>query len=452
MRVVAMRSSRVELVSIATDVDVWETWTWSIAWMFVDLRPPASAGRSMMAGEPMGFSFRKSVKMGPLRLTASKSGVSVSAGVKGARLTSGPRGTYVTIGAHGLRYRQRIDQPMPSRDPRPSAPVTTRSAEPTYDPTDPAAIRTADVSELVEASNAEVLAELNERAHLPAYAPWVFGLTVMLFLITGGSLPALAWTIAVIGVVGGSFVARGDRINRTTPLYYELTDTPKRTFTTLSSLVRTMGGAQRVWRVQAQQANHDWKRNAGAGQLISRAAVTVGRASPPFIRTNVEIQGITAGATHLLFFPDHLLVFQQGRYGAVDYRTLQASAHLTTFIEHGSVPGDAQVVSHTWQYVNKNGGPDKRFNNNRQLPVMRYGEVHLTSASGLNMVLHVSNAGAAEAFARGLMQLQTERAFDFPEETVGPPGSVTAATGARTAGTTEAERGGTTARKQSNGR
>ncbi len=35
----------------------------------------------------MGLSYRKSTKIGPLRITASKSGISYSAGVKGARIT-----------------------------------------------------------------------------------------------------------------------------------------------------------------------------------------------------------------------------------------------------------------------------------------------------------------------------------------------------------------------------
>jgi hypothetical protein len=373
----------------------------------------------------MGLYFRKSVKLGPLRLTASKSGVSVSAGVKGARLTSGPRGTYITVGAHGLTYRQRIDRPPATRSvlqvPNPRPP-----AEPTYDPTDPFAIQTADVSELVDASNAQVLAELNERARLPAYAPWIFGLTIVFFLFTAGSVPALAWLVAALGAAAGVLVAQGDRHNRTTPLYYDLADGPGRTFADLGSLVKTLGGAQQVWRVQTRQANHDWKRNAGASHLLNRSAASAGVASPPFIRTNIEVTGINAGATQLYFMPDHLLVRQQGQYGAVDYRTLQVTVHPTSFIEDGRVPRDAEVIRHTWQYVNKKGGPDRRFKNNRQLPVMRYGEVQLTSPSGLNLVLHVSNAGVADSFARGVTQLQ-QRALDYAHEAVRPAGPQAAA-------------------------
>jgi hypothetical protein len=55
----------------------------------------------------MGFSYRKSVKMGPFRVTASKSGISYSAGVKGARVTKRANGrvqTTLSVPGTGLRY------------------------------------------------------------------------------------------------------------------------------------------------------------------------------------------------------------------------------------------------------------------------------------------------------------------------------------------------------------
>jgi hypothetical protein len=55
----------------------------------------------------MGYSYRKSVKAGPFRITASKSGISYSAGVKGARVTKRANGrvqTTLSAPGTGLRY------------------------------------------------------------------------------------------------------------------------------------------------------------------------------------------------------------------------------------------------------------------------------------------------------------------------------------------------------------
>ncbi len=59
----------------------------------------------------MGWFYRRSAKFGPFRLNFSKSGIGVSAGIKGARVSTGPRGTYLNLGTNGIYYRQKIDGP-----------------------------------------------------------------------------------------------------------------------------------------------------------------------------------------------------------------------------------------------------------------------------------------------------------------------------------------------------
>jgi len=55
----------------------------------------------------MSFYLRKSFRIGPIRLNLSKSGVGVSAGVRGARVgVSGDGRAYVHGGRHGLYYRK----------------------------------------------------------------------------------------------------------------------------------------------------------------------------------------------------------------------------------------------------------------------------------------------------------------------------------------------------------
>jgi hypothetical protein len=56
----------------------------------------------------MGFYFRKSVRFGPVRVNFSKSGIGLSAGIRGLRVSTGPRGNYVQAGAHGFYYRAKL--------------------------------------------------------------------------------------------------------------------------------------------------------------------------------------------------------------------------------------------------------------------------------------------------------------------------------------------------------
>jgi hypothetical protein len=56
----------------------------------------------------MGLFFRKSIKLGPLRINLSKSGIGISFGVPGARVSAGPSGSSLTVGGKGVYYRKRL--------------------------------------------------------------------------------------------------------------------------------------------------------------------------------------------------------------------------------------------------------------------------------------------------------------------------------------------------------
>jgi len=96
------------------------------------------------------------------------------------------------------------------------------------------------------------------------------------------------------------------------------------------------------------------------------------------------------------------LVFEGSQVGAISYDCLSVTLGQTRFVEDDDVPSDAQVVDRTWRYVNKNGTPDRRFANNRHLPVVLYSQLDIFSQSGLNIALESSNPSKAAAFKVGL--------------------------------------------------
>lgn len=80
---------------------------------------------------------------------------------------------------------------------------------------------------------------------------------------------------------------------------------------------------------------------------------------------------------------------------AVFYKNLHLTSATTRFIEEESLAPDAQVVDKTWRYVSESGGPDRRFNSNRQSPVCAYSEYMLKSDTGI----YTTSKPAAMAFA-----------------------------------------------------
>lgn len=102
-----------------------------------------------------------------------------------------------------------------------------------------------------------------------------------------------------------------------------------------------------------------------------------------------------------------ILVQQNGVFGSISYSNLECAKSSVQFSEDDCVPSDAKVLHTTWRFVNKDGGPDRRFNDNRQIPVVQYGEILLRSESGLRLALMTSSAGVAQAFVAGMRVFQS---------------------------------------------
>ncbi len=192
---------------------------------------------------------------------------------------------------------------------------------------------------------------------------------------------------------------------RVSRLFYELNEAEQHRYSLVQQALSDLAKSHRTWRVKGESMTPDWKRNAGASTLVRRAPVSVAYSKPPRVEANVSIPCIDTGRAKLFFLPDVILYWEQGTYGAIAYNDFRIEQQFTRFIEDGQVPADATVVDRTWRYVNKNGGPDRRFNNNVQLPVVQYGVLVLTSAHGLNIHLNTSNAQVAASFANSWREL-----------------------------------------------
>jgi hypothetical protein len=200
-------------------------------------------------------------------------------------------------------------------------------------------------------------------------------------------------------LVTGVFVHEKNAEKRTSRLFYELGETEQQRFTIVQTTLGHLAKSHQVWRVKEKSATSDWKRNAGASSLISSVPIHVGCSNPPRVETNVAVPSISMGQARLFFLPDVILYWEAGTFGAVAYNDFRVEQSTTRFIEDGFVPTDATVVDRTWRYVNKNGGPDRRFNNNAQLPIAQYGVLILKSSRGLNIHLHTSSVQVSIATA-----------------------------------------------------
>ncbi|QIL78380.1 DUF4236 domain-containing protein [Hymenobacter sp. HDW8] len=122
----------------------------------------------------MGFSFRKSLSIGPMRVNLSSSGIGYSVGVKGARLGVNKRGTYVSLGAGGIQYRKYIQNNTTNNPYSPPAPLPATAHGQLH------TITSDEISQLSDSDSQDFINELTEKASKISFAKWGSLLLVLL--------------------------------------------------------------------------------------------------------------------------------------------------------------------------------------------------------------------------------------------------------------------------------
>lgn len=335
----------------------------------------------------MGLYFRKSVRVGPFRFNLSSSGIGVSTGIKGFRIGSGPRGTYVHMGRNGLYYRQTLDR-LPLEIPSPSSA--------THGPT--RSIGSADVVGMVDSNSAELLNEIELRRKRPLFWPFCLVTTLLISAALIANHAALWIVIAIVAplllLTYATFQI--DSLNKTVVLMYDVEDEGLQSYETLLEAIHTLADCGAVWHVTGHSDVYNPKYHGGASGLIDRCRLRVNYVDPPWIRTNLKVPSLAFRATHFYFLPDLILARTPNGYGAIGYGSLRFDISQGRFIEDEALPHDAVVLGHTWRFVNKDGGPDRRFNNNRQIPICRYEQLLLTNTHGVHELLQLSSCGVAD--------------------------------------------------------
>ncbi len=346
----------------------------------------------------VGFYVRKSLKAGPFRFNLSKSGLGVSAGVPGFRVGSGPRGNYVRMGAGGVYYQASVGgTKQPGQPSGPSILPDSASSEVVFEDQ-----RGTSVQALAPTSSGDLVQQLNEAGKRKPLTRWVVIAVVFLGLIT---MP-FGFLVWLLGIPAIWWVVQRDRAKRSVVIFYDVNDGHARQFQALLDAGSILGQSQKIWRINeagALQSGHQQKVNAGASSLVGRSIAGFSLNGPRELVTNIAVPGVTADKTSMYFLPDRILLSQNGTFADVTYDSLRIRQRSTNFIESsGATPSDAVQVGSTWQYVNKKGGPDRRFKSNPVLPIMKYTELELDNASGFRWALQVSSAEAASRFASEL--------------------------------------------------
>lgn len=334
----------------------------------------------------MGFRFRKSINLGGgLRVNLSKSGVGYSWGVKGYRVTKTAKGTTrrtASIPGTGISYvTESGNKPKNLNQQNNSNPnAKFNSVNDNY--YDTKNIENQNASNLVSYELEEMIKAARKSIILDCIAIW--GMIITGILSLGNPYSLLLFLLFLVMDI---IVRKCGVIT----IEYAIDENQEEFVKDRIAPIVKVSKSNKIWRIMQTNKVKNKKYTAGASNVIKRVKCKSSNKVPFPFKCDIDVVCFKSGKENLVFLPDKLLVIQGSRIGALCYEDITTNIETTRFIEEEAVPKDAKIVDHTWKYVNKSGGPDKRFKDNKKLPVCLYGKISLTSNQGLNSIIMFSN-------------------------------------------------------------
>lgn len=375
----------------------------------------------------MAWSYRRRIKIIPgVHLNFSKSGISTSIGVKGASVTLGKNGSYLntSIPGLGIYSRQKLGG---NNKPALQDVAEQNDHEPTtvpvYSPglpvdnifsADPQEISSQDmqgVKETILTAHEQRLALATDLQDVKrSLAKSKTRLSISYVFLYGIIKKSIAQKIKedisnqkqAIGQI------QEQMENSAVELDFIFEDDLLSGYTSVLESFKKLCSSSKIWDVTSAYDQDRVITRSAASIIVSKKDVRLDLKEIPDIKANFNPLYFQNGnGADIYFYPNFIIVYSsKQKFAIIGLNELRLTFTPVRFIETGTVPADSKIIDRTWAKVNKNGTPDKRFKDNYEIPVVRYGNIALQTSTGLNEEYEFSNYEFAEAFANAFLSHQ----------------------------------------------
>ena len=162
---------------------------------------------------------------------------------------------------------------------------------------------------------------------------------------------------------------------------------------------------QKVWQIDNFEFNDTVRTRSSVGLLMDRKQVRFSQKEIDVVYAHKKPLNIsTINGKEFFIYPCLIIAFQPntGKFDVFPINEFVCNFSLMTYVENEIVPSDSKVDHYTWEKVNKNGSPDRRFSNNSQIPVARYGKLDLKFNNYYKFSFMFSNEKLAKNFEESL--------------------------------------------------
>jgi hypothetical protein len=340
-------------------------------------------------------------------LNFSKKGISTSIGVRGASINFGKSGTYLntSIPGLGLHNRQKLSHNAIPNLPENLDPILCETEDNIFS-SDVEEITSQDmqgIKEVILTVQKQTVDLKNDLLKIKkALGNSKLRLIASYFLLYGLIKKDISEKIkADIRLQKEVIIKLQNKIEKSyVELDVEFEDEIQAEYENMVLAFKNLTKSQKIWDVTSSHFQDTKITRSAASTLIEKREVQFGIKSLPYIKTRFEVLWLkNANGADLYIYPNFIVMHSSAsQFAIIGLNEINFFHSHSRFIETGTIPGDTKIIDKTWAKVNKNGSPDKRFKGNYQIPIVQYGEISLSTNTGLNEKYHFSNYEFTQKF------------------------------------------------------
>lgn len=166
----------------------------------------------------------------------------------------------------------------------------------------------------------------------------------------------------------------------------------------------TLSNSEKIWDLTAERHKRAGEERSSATRLLDRKTTNLTISNLEFFAPEFDgLRWHNANGDDLYLYPGLLLVARDVTdFAVIDLKSVKFEFDATKFDERETPPSDSKRVGSTWEYANKDGTRDLRYRDNREFPLMLYGQIRFRSDTGLNEHFMFSNLEACAGFSDAL--------------------------------------------------
>lgn len=326
----------------------------------------------------MGFRFRKSINLGGgFRINLSKSGVGYSFGTKGLRWTklcNGRNRSTYSIPGTGLAYISESSGEKHSSSQQEMQGFSEENYNLEYESTTELDVSPAEYDDFIKKVNNVKLSN----------KVWKYGMWLTCLL-------GIATPPFFVGTVILFIVKKCCKKYFEIELNYNFDTDFEDYFSCVNLFLSELASNSRLWGILKSYHEENTKYSSGSSSTFARTELILKKQNAKYLKSNVEYYCLEYLKNKFYFLPDRLLIDSGASVKSLRYSEIQCMFDTINYVEENLVADDTEVIEKTWKYVNKDGSADKRFKDNFQIPICKYGTMHMQSNNGLDILLFFSN-------------------------------------------------------------